>query len=402
MNQTEMGGGYPEIFIRTDYQSSYSKRDFIVKVEGNHWDRNYKLTTQYGNASIYNVPELLVEPINIGWNFVGTRAPNDGNWKTYGYGKYKFYESTHPNEYFYIDFTDCTYANLSPTDIIIKYVEKTNGSGNWYYAKYDQPRPYPWVQVEPGGSTIKIHEILTHFPAGSPDTSCFESPPNTDTTPPQEPTNLVIANSTQIGSFVNLTWNANSESDLNHYNVWRKCIYWVYPIDCDLRVIGSTSTNNFTDDEIQISVNDGTTDNFVYYVSAVDNSGNESNLSGSVSTWGESFFKMQEENGDIYNSIPGDFALESNYPNPFNPSTMIKYRLPVTSSVSLVVFDLRGNEVTCWASANEQAGYKQISWNGTDVNGKRVPAGIYIYKLTAKSHESGQMFTENRKMIFLK
>ena len=99
---------------------------------------------------------------------------------------------------------------------------------------------------------------------------------------------------------------------------------------------------------------------------------------------------------------PKAFVLEPNHPNPFNPSTMIKYSLPEASSVSLVIYDLRGNEVTRWTNSNEQAGYKRKTWNGTDADGKRVPTGIYIYRLTAESSESDQIFTQSRKMVLMK
>ena len=399
--------GKLEIYLQTNYQDSSSKKDFIVTVDGNHWDDNYSLSSSYSNASIMNVPKLLVDQNTIGWNFDKSSDPLDPPaenviWETYGYGKYKFYESKHPNEHFYIDFTDCTYANLSPTDIILKYVEQTDGSGEWYYAKYDQPTPYPWVPVNPRENSIKIHEILTHFPAGSPDTDCFESGSLPDTTPPQKPTNFIIANRYQIGEFVNLTWDANPESDVNHYNVWRKCVYWVYPGGCDLSVIGTTSTNSFTDYEVQISINDGTTDNFIYYVSAVDDSSNESNRSDYQPTWGESLNKMGDEITDIINPIPKAFALEPNHPNPFNPSTMIKYSLPEASSVSLVIYDLLGSEIFSWINNREEPGYKQVTWNGKDQKGNAMPARIYIYKLTAVSTESGEVFTQNRKMILMK
>ncbi|MBN4081287.1 T9SS type A sorting domain-containing protein, partial [Caldithrix abyssi] len=111
---------------------------------------------------------------------------------------------------------------------------------------------------------------------------------------------------------------------------------------------------------------------------------------------------LRRGTADVSNPIPEAFALESNYPNPFNPSTTIKYELPEASSVSLAVYNLLGNEIFGWVKNREDAGYKQITWNGKDRHGNSVPAGIYIYKLTAKSYESGQVFTENRKMVLLK
>jgi hypothetical protein len=121
-----------------------------------------------------------------------------------------------------------------------------------------------------------------------------------------------------------------------------------------------------------------------------------------VSTWGETFLKMRDEITSINEPIPGTYALNANYPNPFNPTTTIKYELPVASSVTLVIYDLRGNEVTRWTNGYESAGYKRKTWDATDKNGNKVPAGIYLLKMTAESKESHQIFTETRKMVLLK
>ncbi len=107
-------------------------------------------------------------------------------------------------------------------------------------------------------------------------------------------------------------------------------------------------------------------------------------------------------NAEFKGGIPETYSLSQNHPNPFNPTTTIKYDLPEASSVSLVIYDLRGKEVTRWTMANEAAGYKRQTWQGTDKNGKRVPAGMYLLKLTAESKESRQVFTETLKMVLLK
>ncbi|MBC8346981.1 MAG: T9SS type A sorting domain-containing protein [Candidatus Marinimicrobia bacterium] len=100
--------------------------------------------------------------------------------------------------------------------------------------------------------------------------------------------------------------------------------------------------------------------------------------------------------------LPKSYSLSQNHPNPFNPITTIKYELPVASSVSLVIYDLRGNEVTRWVMANETAGYKRKTWNATDKHGNKVPAGVYLLKMTAESKKSQQIFTETRKMALIK
>lgn len=101
-------------------------------------------------------------------------------------------------------------------------------------------------------------------------------------------------------------------------------------------------------------------------------------------------------------NMPNYFLLNQNHPNPFNPTTTIKYELPEPSSVRLVVYDLRGNELKTWENSNESPGFKQINWQAIDSHGNKVPAGIYIYKLTATSHETNKVFSKSMKMVLLK
>jgi hypothetical protein len=89
--------------------------------------------------------------------------------------------------------------------------------------------------------------------------------------------------------------------------------------------------------------------------------------------------------------LPSDFALLSNYPNPFNASTVIEYQLPVTSSVKLEVYNLLGNKVATLIDGQQQAGYKSVTWDASEVS-----SGIYFYKLTAGD------YTETKRMILVK
>jgi hypothetical protein len=85
------------------------------------------------------------------------------------------------------------------------------------------------------------------------------------------------------------------------------------------------------------------------------------------------------------------FSLEQNYPNPFNPSTVIGYRLPVNSDVTLKVFDLLGREVATLVDEFKPAGKYEVEFNGKDLS-----SGIYFYTIQAGS------FTKTEKMILLK
>ncbi len=76
--------------------------------------------------------------------------------------------------------------------------------------------------------------------------------------------------------------------------------------------------------------------------------------------------------------VPQTFALHPAYPNPFNPSTTIRFDLPVATDMQLAVYDLLGREVTRLVNGHLEAGYHQQVWNGRDRDGREVPSGIYF------------------------
>ncbi len=94
--------------------------------------------------------------------------------------------------------------------------------------------------------------------------------------------------------------------------------------------------------------------------------------------------------------LPESFALYQNYPNPFNPSTLIGYRLPVNSFVSLKIYDMLGREVKTLVNEEQNAGEYNNYWNGDNNDGNKVTAGTYIYRITANN------FSSSRKMIIVK
>ena len=75
--------------------------------------------------------------------------------------------------------------------------------------------------------------------------------------------------------------------------------------------------------------------------------------------------------------------LEQNFPNPFNPTTRIRYVLAVPAKVVLNIFAITGQKVRTLVNANQAAGLQVVDWNGTDHNGRRVASGLYIYRIEA-------------------
>jgi hypothetical protein len=95
-----------------------------------------------------------------------------------------------------------------------------------------------------------------------------------------------------------------------------------------------------------------------------------------------------------------DYILEKflmiNYPNPFNPSTEILYKIPKDDYISIVIFNVKGNKIMSLVDDYQSAGEYSIHWNGKNEQGESVSAGMYIYSLQAGSYR------QTKKMILLK
>ncbi len=96
---------------------------------------------------------------------------------------------------------------------------------------------------------------------------------------------------------------------------------------------------------------------------------------------------------------PTEFILEQNYPNPFNPSTSINYSIPVSSFISLRIYNVLGKEIATLVNEEKPAGSYEVNFSAEDLT-----SGIYFYKLQAGDPESssGQGFVETKKMVLMK
>jgi hypothetical protein len=89
--------------------------------------------------------------------------------------------------------------------------------------------------------------------------------------------------------------------------------------------------------------------------------------------------------------LPARFVLEQNHPNPFNPSTTIRFSLPGESRVTLDVYNLAGERVATLVNGRCQAGAHSVSFDAS-----RLPCGMYVYRLSAEG------FTGTGKAMLLK
>lgn len=100
---------------------------------------------------------------------------------------------------------------------------------------------------------------------------------------------------------------------------------------------------------------------------------------------------------------PDQFVLSHNYPNPFNPETNIRYRLPCLSDVSMKVIDLRGRCIRRWNVKGASPGDHTQVWDGRNEEGNPVPSGVYFFRLqqTGLSGDTGKR-TQSIKMVLVK
>jgi hypothetical protein len=108
----------------------------------------------------------------------------------------------------------------------------------------------------------------------------------------------------------------------------------------------------------------------------------------------ESQYPINIEDNNL--NLPTEFALYQNYPNPFNPSTLISYQLPVSSDVTLNVYDILGNEIATLVNEYKSAGSYEFEFNSNSSNVWNLTSGVYFYQLKAG------VYVNTKKMILLK
>ncbi|MDO9578712.1 MAG: T9SS type A sorting domain-containing protein, partial [Candidatus Cloacimonadales bacterium] len=168
---------------------------------------------------------------------------------------------------------------------------------------------------------------------------------------------------------VYLSWDAPTERNLAFYRIYRD----------DVQIAENLTVNNYTDDNVPAGT-------YIYKVQAIY----DGNWASDFSNEAEITVVHTEE------ILPQVTALEGNYPNPFNPTTTIRFALSEDSFVSLEIYNIKGEKVRTLMKENLPAKYYNVVWNGRDDAGKQTSSGIYFYKMKAGK------FVSTRKMILMK
>jgi len=116
------------------------------------------------------------------------------------------------------------------------------------------------------------------------------------------------------------------------------------------------------------------------------------------------YYKLEEVSGQRAREISGPypvvcrapFALDQNVPNPFNPTTTIRFTIATDTYATLAVYDIAGRRVKTLVDGNVKADFYHVVWDGRNESGHRVASGIYFYRLQAGP------FVRSHKMIVLR
>ncbi len=173
-----------------------------------------------------------------------------------------------------------------------------------------------------------------------------------------------------------VTWDEPATRDFSHYKVYR-----------DMVIIA--------DDIMETSFLDSAVPNgtYCYNIRAVYSGGYQSALSTDAV-----IEHVQTNANEVI--IPVTTELSGNFPNPFNPTTSIKYALHEDAKICIKIFNIKGQKVKTLVDKQQSAGYHTVMWNGKDNSGKAAASGLYFYKMVSEGN-SGD-YTSIKKMILLK
>ena len=125
---------------------------------------------------------------------------------------------------------------------------------------------------------------------------------------------------------------------------------------------------------------------------------NTDNAWQTPSVWSHTYVGRYD--GDILSTqddiVASSFELKRNYPNPFNPTTQIKFDLAEDGLVTIKIYDVMGRQLKTLVNSVKTAGYHSIQWDATNDLGEGVSAGMYIYMIQAGD------FVSTKKMVLLK
>ena len=174
------------------------------------------------------------------------------------------------------------------------------------------------------------------------------------------------------GADILISWDVPVNRALSHYKVYRNLVM--------------IANNVMETSYLNLDVPNGT---YSYNIRAIYSGDNQSSLSADAV-----IEHVQTNAGGVM--IPLVTELEGNYPNPFNPTTTIRFALSEGNYVNLEIYNIKGEMVRTLVNGELEAQFHTVVWDGQDKNSKPVSSGVYFYKMKAGKYQS------IKKMILMK
>ncbi|MDH5270139.1 MAG: T9SS type A sorting domain-containing protein, partial [Candidatus Krumholzibacteria bacterium] len=263
----------------------------------------------------------------------------------------------------------------SPSTIAAKEPDPVHRIEGWTYVASAPAHGDPVYAVEAptvGDSTISSGDYSSTFfvrAMTAAPTVFFDSPwyagYSLDNLAPPMPTSFAYNAGT-------LSWDPSTAGDFGYFTVYGNAI-----ADFTTAVVVDYTTAATMDVSLSPYA--------WYYVTATDFSGNEGPHASIATATGIA-------------GTPNGYVLSvTNHPNPFNPSTAVKYTVPTTGAVNVSIYDARGSRIaTLVDNPAHAAGAYSAEWNGRNDAGSTVSSGVYFARIT---HSAG---TRSRKLVLLK
>src|SRR5262249_34971598 len=118
-----------------------------------------------------------------------------------------------------------------------------------------------------------------------------------------------------------------------------------------------------------------------------------------LSKKGATAFGPTDEDGM---NVPSSVFLGQSYPNPFNPTTTIRFGVPTDAAIRLTVYSIIGEDIRTLVSDVKSGGTYDIEWDGTNDDGIVQASGVYYYRLTAVPESGGETIVRVMKTVFMR
>ena len=218
---------------------------------------------------------------------------------------------------------------------------------------------------------------------------------------PDAPTNLY--SSGDPGDQVTLHWSDNPNQYVSQYEIRRS---WNRNRAYEYAGTVNRGTQTWRDEACQIT--ESLTDSLVHYQVIGKFSYNGINVNSDpaiTSIYGKEGYEMKARNG-VPNFVgsrpsPNRYSI-GNYPNPFNPTTIIVYDLVEDARVRLDIFDVSGRLISTLVDGIKTSGDHATVWRATDKTGKSVAGGFYFYRIVARPLSGLEPFVKSGKLVLMK